>query len=63
MTQSPGESPFTADPKECTSPTPSYPPTAGSGGLTGYTPTPQILPVRIENYFKRRIIKPVLLKS
>ena len=39
ITQSPGDRPLTAEPTECTSPTPSYPPTAGSGGLTGYTPT------------------------
>lgn len=38
MTQSPGERPFTPEPTECTSPTPSYPPTAGTCGLTGYTP-------------------------
>ena len=39
MTQSPGERPLTAEPTEKTSPTPSYPPTAGTCGLTGYTPT------------------------
>ena len=38
ITQSPGERPWTALPTECTSPTPSYPPTAGTSGLTGYTP-------------------------
>lgn len=38
MTKSPGERPLTADPIDCTSPTPSYPPTAGTCGLTGYTP-------------------------
>lgn len=38
MTISPGDSPLTAEPTECTSPTPSYPPTAGTCGLTGYTP-------------------------
>ena len=39
MTQSPGKRPLTAEPTENTSPTPSYPPTAGTCGLTGYTPT------------------------
>lgn len=38
ITQSPGERDFTAAPIAWTSPTPSYPPTAGGGGLTGYTP-------------------------
>lgn len=35
MTQSPGLIPLTAEPTEYTSPTPSYPPMAGTGGLTG----------------------------
>lgn len=35
ITQSPGERPLTAEPMACTSPTPSYPPTAGNGGRTG----------------------------
>lgn len=39
MTQSPREKSFTAEPTACISPTPSYPPIAGTGGLTGYTPT------------------------
>lgn len=38
MTKSPGEKPFTAEPNECTCPTPSEPPTAGTCCLTGYTP-------------------------
>lgn len=39
MTQSPREKSFTAEPTACISPTPSYPPIAGTEGLTGYTPT------------------------
>lgn len=35
MTQSPTERLLTPDPSEYTSPTPSYPPIAGTGGLTG----------------------------
>lgn len=42
MTKSPGERSLTSGPTKCTSPTPSYPPTAGTCGLTGYTPGIQL---------------------